>query len=37
MAMSAIGLVIAWKVFPLFTGPLFSLLLRLVHPDESYS
>lgn len=37
VATSAIGLVIAWKVFPLVTGPLFSLLLRLVHPNESYS
>ena len=36
-AMSMIGLVIAWKVFPLLTGSLFSLLLRLVHPHESYS
>jgi hypothetical protein len=24
-------------VFPFVTGPLFSLLLRLIHPDMSYS
>jgi Zn-dependent protease len=36
-AMSMIGLLIAWKVFPLLTGSLFSMLLRLVHPNESYS
>jgi Zn-dependent protease len=36
-AMSMIGLVIAWKVFPLLTGSLFSMLLLLVHPHESYS
>ena len=35
-ATSMFGLVIAWRVFPLFTDPLFSLLLKLVHPGESY-
>jgi Zn-dependent protease len=35
--MSMVGLVIAWRVFPLVTDPLFSTLLRLVHPSESYS
>ena len=35
--MSMVGLVIAWQVFPFFTGPLFSALLRLVHPFDSYS
>jgi Zn-dependent protease len=35
--MSMVGLLIAWRVFPLITGPLFSMLLRLVHPGESYS
>ena len=35
--MSMVGLVIAWRVFPLVTDPLFSLLLRLVHPFDSYS
>jgi Zn-dependent protease len=36
-ATSMVGLVIAWRVFPLFTNPVFSLLLKLVHPAESYS
>jgi len=36
-AMSIIGLFVAWQVFPLITDPLFSMLLRLVHPGESYS
>ena len=35
--MSMFGLFIAWQVFPLFTDPLFSLLLRLIHPSMSYS
>jgi Zn-dependent protease len=35
--MSMAGLVIAWRVFPEITDPLFSLLLLLVHPGESYS
>jgi Zn-dependent protease len=35
-ATSMIGLVVAWRVFPLFTDPLFTLLLKLVHPGESY-
>jgi len=35
--MSMLGLVIAWRVFPLVTDPLFSALLRLVHPLASYS
>jgi Zn-dependent protease len=35
--MPMVGLLIAWKVFPLVTDPLFSALLRLVHPGESYS
>jgi Zn-dependent protease len=32
-----VGLLIAWRVFPLLTGPLFGLLLRLLHPAEGYS
>ena len=36
-AFRLIGLVVAWQVFPLFTDPLFLLILRLVHPAESYS
>ena len=35
--MSMAGLFIAWQVFPVITHPLFSMLLRLVHPGESYS
>jgi Zn-dependent protease len=35
--MSMVGLLVAWQVFPLVTNPLFSMLLRLVHPGESYS
>ena len=35
--MSMAGLLIAWRVFPAITDPLFSLLLVLVHPGESYS
>lgn len=35
--MSMIGLLIAWRVFPLVTGSLFSMLLRLVHPGQVYS
>ena len=35
--MSMLGLMIAWRVFPLVTDSLFSLLLRLVHPGLAYS
>jgi Zn-dependent protease len=34
---SMVGLVIAWQIFPLITHPLFTMVLKLVHPDESYS
>ena len=34
--MSMVGLLIAWQVFPLVTDPLFSVVLRLVYPNESY-
>jgi Zn-dependent protease len=34
---SMAGLFIAWQVFPLITSPLFSMILKLVHPDQSYS
>jgi Zn-dependent protease len=34
---SMAGLLIAWQVFPAITHPLFTLMLKLVHPDESYS
>ena len=35
--MSMVGLLIAWRVFPFVTEPLFAALLRLVHPFDSYS
>jgi hypothetical protein len=31
-----IGLLIAWRVFPLIADPLFMLVLKAVHPGESY-
>jgi Zn-dependent protease len=31
------GLLIAWRVFPMVVGPLFELVLRLVHPGLRYS
>ena len=31
-----LGLAIAWKAFPLISGPLFLVVLRLLHPGESY-
>jgi Zn-dependent protease len=34
---SLLGLVVAWQVFPLMTRPFFSLVLKLLHPDVSYS
>ena len=36
-AMSLLGLMVAWRVFPRFTDPLFALVLQLLHPDLSYS
>ncbi len=36
-AMSMIGLLVAWQVFPMFTNPIFNLLLRMLHPDAGYS
>lgn len=35
--MSMLGLVTAWKVFPFVSHPLFSVVLGLVHPFDSYS
>ena len=32
-----VGLLIAWKVFPYLTGPIFGILLRVLHPGEGYS
>jgi Zn-dependent protease len=35
-AFSMVGLLVAWRIFPLMIDPLFSAVLRLVHPDASY-
>jgi Zn-dependent protease len=35
--MSMLGLLIAWQIFPMATDPLFSLVLRILYPDSSYS
>ena len=35
--MSLLGLLVAWRVFPVFVDPLFSLVLRLLHPELNYS
>lgn len=32
-----LGLLLAWRIFPSIVGPLFSLLIKLVHPDLTYS
>jgi Zn-dependent protease len=36
-AMSMLGLLIAWQVFPKFARPIFAVLLHLVHPGDIYS
>ena len=36
-AMSMLGLLVAWQVFPKLARPIFSALLRLVHPGDIYS
>jgi Zn-dependent protease len=35
-AVSMLGLLIAWRVFPQFARPLFAAVLRLVHPGDIY-
>jgi Zn-dependent protease len=35
-AVSMLGLLIAWQLFPEFARPLFAVLLRLVHPGDIY-
>jgi Zn-dependent protease len=35
-AVSMLGLMIAWQLFPEFARPLFAALLRLVHPGDIY-
>jgi hypothetical protein len=32
-----VGLLVAWRIFPLIVGPLFGLILRAVHPTLGYS
>jgi Zn-dependent protease len=34
--MSMVGLLVAWRIFPMVTDPLFSLVLRLLYPESSY-
>jgi Zn-dependent protease len=31
------GLLLAWRIFPFIVRPLFSLVIRLIHPQLSYS
>lgn len=35
-AFSMVGLVVAWKVFPMFAGRLFFVVLAVLHPDVTY-
>jgi Zn-dependent protease len=35
-AVSMLGLLVAWQVFPEFARPIFTALLRLVHPGDIY-
>jgi Zn-dependent protease len=32
-----IGLLVAWRIFPVIVDPLFGLVLKVLHPAESYS
>jgi Zn-dependent protease len=32
-----VGLLVAWRIFPVIVGPLFGLILRAVHPTLGYS
>jgi Zn-dependent protease len=32
-----IGLLVAWRVFPMIAQPLFAVILKAVHPSASYS
>jgi hypothetical protein len=36
-AFQMVGLVVAWRVFPMVVGPLFGLILKAVHPSLGYS
>lgn len=31
-----LGLLVAWRIFPAIVGPLFDLIVRLVHPTLAY-
>jgi Zn-dependent protease len=33
---SLLGLLVAWRVFPYLTNPIFSTVLKLVHPGAAY-
>jgi Zn-dependent protease len=35
-AFSMVGMVVAWQLFPLITGPIFFMLLAAVHPSVRY-
>ena len=35
-AVSMLGLLVAWQLFPQFARPIFTAVLRLVHPGDSY-
>ncbi len=35
-AFSMVGLIVAWQVFPMFAGRLFSVVLAALHPDVRY-
>jgi Zn-dependent protease len=32
-----VGLIVAWKIFGFIAGPAFSLVIKLVHPDLTYT
>ena len=32
-----VGLLVAWRIFPMIVGPLFGLILKAVHPSLGYS
>ena len=35
-AFSIVGLIVAWRVFPMFAGRLFFVVLAALHPDVTY-
>jgi len=35
-AFSMLGLLVAWRLFPYLTDPIFTTVLRIVHPDSLY-